>query len=82
MLIVADALARRFTSHRDQSFVHLGQQHPGGLLFDVESRGSPEQKHSGPRSPEGLAFDRGGGTLERPPTGRRAGSGREHLSTQ
>lgn len=41
MLIVFDVLALRFTSHRDQSVVRLHPQHPGAVLFDVKSRGSP-----------------------------------------
>lgn len=40
MLIVSDVLGLRFTSHRDQSIVHMCQQHPRTILFKVKNRGS------------------------------------------
>lgn len=44
MLIVFDVLGLRFTSHHDQSIVHICRQHPGAILFDVKNRGSPNLK--------------------------------------
>lgn len=40
MLIVSDVLGLRLTSHRDQSIVHMCQQHPRTILFEVKNRGS------------------------------------------